>query len=431
MERQFVKMMNLICSIDKLNKILDIPKIALYGAGDATKHILKYTANRKIEIEEIYVSHSDNNPTEIMGVSVIPVCKCLESGIGNTRLLVCVTEKWRNEVKEIVSNYPFQDVFYISDTLIGKIKYLNADYDARTFETLEKMQENISWQANRLLRFVPKPCLEYMIVHIVDHCNLRCKGCDHFACIADENFIPYETVHRDIERLSEIFHGDYIISIAVMGGEPLLHPELKKILQDVRKYFPHTTIRLTTNGILLLKQDNEFWEICRDNDVTIVNTKYPISLDFEAMQRKAKEENVKFMFFEGSGGDYVKHSFKKIINMKGNSNPADSFSKCHISNYGNMLLDGKFYTCPFSALSYRIFNKKFGRDLRMTEDDYIDIYKTENKEEFFKFAARPKFYCRYCEGLSPEFPWSRSRQDISEWVEMERRNYQEEPNTCS
>ncbi|MCR5719038.1 MAG: hypothetical protein K6F84_00595, partial [Lachnospiraceae bacterium] len=180
---------------------------------------------------------------------------------------------------------------------------------------------------------------------------------------------------------------------------------------------PHTVIRLTTNGILLLNQDDEFWRVCRDNNVTIVNTKYPLKLDFEKMKEKACSEGVKFEFFEGTGDDIVRKSFKKIINLRGDSNPAESFATCHISNYGNFLLDGKFYGCPFSAQSYRIFNNKFGKDLRLTEDDYIDIYKARSKEEFMEFAARPKYYCRYCKGLSPEFPWARSKGDISEWIE--------------
>lgn len=269
----------------------------------------------------------------------------------------------------------------------------------------------------RLLKFVKKPCLEYMIVNILDHCNLKCKGCDHFACIADEKYFSRDDIYQDLKRMAEIFQSDYIMKIAVMGGEPLLHPELKKILEDVRSLFPYTIIRLTTNGILLLQQDKDFWKVCRDNNVTIVVTKYPINLKFDEMREKANNENVKFHFFEGTDGETVKRSFKKYINLAGNSNPVESFSKCHISNYGNFLLNGKFYGCPFSAQSYRIFNSKFGENLRMTEEDYLDIYKVNDKEEFFEFAARPKYYCRYCNGLSEEFTWERSSKDIYEWVE--------------
>jgi hypothetical protein len=52
----------------------------------------------------------------------------------------------------------------------------------------------------------------------------------------------------------------------------------------------------------------------------------------------------------------------------------------------------------------------------MTEEDYIDIYQDVTKEDFFRFAAKPKFYCRYCKGLSEPFDWERSKQQMCEWV---------------
>ena len=272
-------------------------------------------------------------------------------------------------------------------------------------------------QKESMLRFVPRPCLEYMVLNILDHCNLRCKGCDHFACIADEYYVSYESICKDLDRMAELFHGDYINQIAVMGGEPLLHPEITKILKAVRERFPYTIIRLTTNGLLLLKQDQEFWKVCRENDVTIVNTKYPINLDFAGMKGKAETEGVSFMYFEDTGDEVVKKSFKKSINLKGNSNPVVSFANCHISNYGNFLMEGKFFGCPFSCQSYRIFNKKYNQNLRLTEKDYLDIYKVKDMQEVLDFCAKPRPYCRYCVGKTAISDWSRSEQKMSEWVD--------------
>ncbi len=408
----------IISSKEELNMILKGNRIAIYGAGDIAKHFVKYVAESEIiKIEQIYVSYHLNNPGELLGVPVTCVYEIDKEVAAKQSLIVCVTSRWIDEIKEQIKDIAFQNVFYLSDEIISEIKYSIADYDIRTYEQTQAIEGLIHWNFGRMLRFAEKPCLEYMIVHIIDHCNLRCQGCDHFACIADENYIPFEMIKRDIERMGELFDHDYIMKIAVMGGEPLLHPQLKEILAVIRKSFPYTTIRLSTNGLLLLHQDQSFWKTLREYNVMIVMTKYPINLDFCGIQEKAKEEKVNFIFHEGTEGDYVKHSFKKIINLKGDSNPAESFATCHISNYGNQLLDGKFYGCAFSCQSYRIFNKKFNQNLRLTKEDYIDIFEAESKEEFFKFAARPKYYCRYCKGLSPDYPWARSKQVISEWVE--------------
>lgn len=264
---------------------------------------------------------------------------------------------------------------------------------------------------------IPKPCLEYMVLNILGHCNLRCKGCGHFACIADPYFVPYETIVRDLGQLSRILGGSYIISMGAMGGEPLLHPDLCKILAAVRGHFPHVKICLTSNGLILLKQDRDFWRVCRENDVTIVLTRYPIHLDYGKLQEKAAEEQTKFHFFERTGDGIEKKSFKKVIDTEGQNDPVASFCRCHVANYGNFLMEGRFYGCPFSCQSNRIFNRKYSQELLLEEDDYLELCQVEDKQELFDFAARPKYYCRYCSGVIRDLDWERSRQEITEWIE--------------
>lgn len=305
---------------------------------------------------------------------------------------------------------------------IKKVEFLEENFKFFALKRLKNRRRGedteflINKMRDQMLKFVPKPYMEYLVFNILDHCNLRCKGCDHFACVADEYIIPHERLHKDIVRMSEILHGDNVMKIAVMGGEPLLHPELLEILKDVRKHFPYAIIRLTTNGLLLLQQNEEFWKTCREYDITIVNTKYPIQLDYAKMKEVAKEQGVKFQYFEGTGDDTVKTSSKKTITLDGTNDPVKSFAQCYISNYGNFVMEGKFYGCPFSCQSYRIFNQKFGKNLRMTEKDYLDIYQVKDMQELFEFSAKPRPYCRYCSGIDRWHEWERSKKDISEWV---------------
>ena len=84
------------------------------------------------------------------------------------------------------------------------------------------------------------------------------------------------------------------VRIGIMGGEPLLYPDLLLILSMTRKYFPNTTIQLVTNGLLLMQQTDEFWKACKENNIVIVNTKYPINLDCDGMATKAEQFGVEF-----------------------------------------------------------------------------------------------------------------------------------------
>ena len=396
-----------LSTIEALKQILKENYCTLYGAGEVSSTLIKYATREKIIIGQIVVTEEKGNPSEVLS---IPVMRASEESLSGATVVVCTIEKYFEEIEKELIKYETKDVWYLSDKVFKEIK-------EKMYLSEKKEKDLITKDQDKYMKFITKPCLEYMVLNILDHCNLRCKGCDHFACIADKYEVPYKTIHEDIKRMAEIFHNDYIMKIAVMGGEPLLHPELLKILKDVRESFPHAMIRLTTNGILLLKQKEDFWETCKENDIVIVQTRYPIALDFEGIREKAEMEGVKHIYFEGTGDKEVRKSFKKIIDLEGNNDPVESFANCHISNYGNFLMEGKMYSCPFSCQSYRIFNKKFKKELRLTEKDYLDIYQVDDMQTFFEFAARPKFYCRYCTGISPLFDWTRSKQEIVEWVE--------------
>lgn len=399
--------------IDTLEQIKDFFRDGnsyLFGAGMVSKQILLYLSRLNLQVNGVAVSDIHENPKSLLGIKVISYAKLSEGA----KVLLAVREVLQEEIYALLEKHRNLDIYCVSDSIIDKVLYANADYSVDIYNELQITQKTL----NNYNKTMKRPCLEYMIVHILDHCNLRCKGCDHFACIADEHYVPLENIKRDVNRMSEIFGGDFITKIAVMGGEPLLHPDIKEILSTVRDEFPYAIIRLSTNGLLLLKQPEDFWEHLKKEKISIVVTKYPINLDYEAIKSKAAEYKIDFRYFEGTDEESPRRSFKKTINLKGDSDPCKSFLNCHIANYGNILLDGKFYGCPFSILSHRIFSKKFNHELRITEDDYIDIFKVNEKNVFFEFAARPKYYCRYCNSISNTFPWERSKQNENEWLDI-------------
>ncbi|MCI8650192.1 MAG: radical SAM protein [Anaerotruncus sp.] len=264
-------------------------------------------------------------------------------------------------------------------------------------------------------RMTPQPWLSYFVLNILDHCNLRCKGCDHFACIAEEHFVSIENIKRDVTRMSELLNGG-VTRIGVMGGEPLLHPNLLEILSVTRKVFPNSIIQLVTNGLLLLKMSEEFWTCCCDNKIVIVNTRYPIDQDYERMQITAKEHKVAFEFY-GNTGEVQKTSYKNPLDISGQQNPISSFWSCYHANNLCLLMEGKLYGCTI-APNIRHFNKKFGTHMELEPGDYLDIHNAQNSDELFNFLAKPKPFCRYCMSNKRTFGhiWERSKQEMSEWL---------------
>ena len=62
-------------------------------------------------------------------------------------------------------------------------------------------------------------------VHIAEHCNLNCKSCNNFSCIAEPEFVDVEEFRKDFARMGEIFSHE-CEQIYLIGGEPLLNPDI-------------------------------------------------------------------------------------------------------------------------------------------------------------------------------------------------------------
>lgn len=146
-----------------------------------------------------------------------------------------------------------------------------------------------------------KPRLEQYQVHLTDKCNLNCKGCGHFCCITpQDNFIDVEEYVRDMRQLKKKFWG--VERLYLLGGEPLLHPEVSVIMEKTRMIFPDADIRLTTNGLLLPKQSEEFYETVKRYNIHL-----EISL-YQPTQKLLSEGLEELLKSRGGGMGYNNYS---------------------------------------------------------------------------------------------------------------------------
>jgi hypothetical protein len=154
---------------------------------------------------------------------------------------------------------------------------------------------------------------------------LKCQFCDHFAPLAEEEFADIKVFKKDFARLSELLNTK-VDRIGLMGGEALLHPRLNDFLYVARKYFPKTKLQLITNGILLLKQTEDFWKACRNNGIIIVNTKYPLILDFDKIREVARKHDVRFEHY-GNSLEVLKTSYHIPLDLEGKQDAHMNFIK--------------------------------------------------------------------------------------------------------
>jgi len=403
-------MKNNIFSKSDLEMIVEKP-FYIWGAGDGTRCLLRLLAEMEVQPLGILVSAKKDNSEADMGIEIIEK----DSYKNGVNIIVAVKESRQKDIEDEIEQMECPSVYYISDTFreFLFLRYYNSEISVRN--KIKSLSEEISSSFRNLLRFVAPPRVPYVAVGVVDHCNLKCKGCSNFSCIAEEYIVPTEKVCSDIRRIGEIFGNRRIDRFGIMGGEPLLHPDLIQIAECIRYNFPEAEVQIITNGILLLQQSNEFWEKCRKNHITIVCTKYPIKLDFERMEMKAKEEQVDFQYY-GNTGMEIKTLFKRKIDLKGMTDPVYAFATCWEANDCNFLMEGKWFECPFICFVERVFNKKFNQNIQIEESDYLDIYQVKDYHEILEYIAKPKDACRYCKGFHEKFIWDTTEMKIDEWI---------------
>ena len=251
---------------------------------------------------------------------------------------------------------------------------------------------------------------------IVEHCNLNCKGCSNFSCIAEPDFIAPENFRRDMERMGEIF--DHVCDgISLIGGEPLLHPEIVSLMKTARKNFTDGIIYVFTNGVLLPSMSPEFWEACHENDIGIKISAYPIKLDTEKITATAQKYGVNVSWVRDETETERSTFRKQHINLAGNSDGALNFAVCARGNGCITLNKGHLYTCTFAAHIHN-FSRRFGLNIEATDADRVNIYDDLTADEIFQELTKPIPLCRYCDTISPPetFTWGPTKRDIKEWA---------------
>ncbi len=265
--------------------------------------------------------------------------------------------------------------------------------------------------------------MNHIGIHLAEHCNLKCKYCGHFSCIAEKEFYDLDKFQQDMKQMSFVFKkrlGD----MQLFGGEPLLNPKINEYVKISRKYFPKTSINIITNGVLLDDMNESFWKTLNQNNVQIVPSIYPVKINWKSILDKAEKYNVGIYADRGHNKKITPDNidkfritvFGKMTLSKSSGNEMDR-SKCEQKFVCNSMHDGKLYPC--ATIAYiRHLNKKFNTDFVVTEKDYLDLYKIKNTDDVKHFMETPVLpFCRYCKKGTAGMKWENtSEHALSEWT---------------
>jgi hypothetical protein len=234
--------------------------------------------------------------------------------------------------------------------------------------------------------------LEYSVSY---HCNLRCAGCSHLSPFQPKKFPSLKSFRSDIIKLGEVLHTS---EIRLLGGEPLLNPQIDEYIKEAKKSGIADIVAVTTNGLFLHNMSDDFW-----NNIDIVRiSAYP--------GYELKDERIKIIKEHAEETNTVleldlKSSFRTTITTK--PHPKDwvtgmIFRTCKNVHlwHCHMIHEGKLYKCAVPPFLPPYLSKLEIYDY----DPAIDAFDIHNSSDIYKDLKRfltsqeTINACRYCLG---------------------------------
>lgn len=328
-----------------------------------------------IPIESIFMSYEKYKSGEVDKLIIgteMPVKKC------------------RSIYKELI-----EIGFHKDDVLFLSIDYLKGDSKEYSF----MLYEDFNY-------------LQYIELHLTNHCNLNCAGCSHFVpLIPKEDEVDFGKLKKGLLRLKELV--SHISVIRIMGGEPFLSPDLLECCTFIRHLYPYAYITVATNGSLIQKSmHKEMIQTLKEQDIVLDVTCYPVLYEkYDEIAGFLKKNQLKFHMDIRWGMCPVLHADTQ------HKFRLDSVElTCECVN----LYKDKLYPCPLIAfISY--FNKYYNQ--KYPEDEGVNIYKVTSFDNLYKELFKTKELCDYCNNYDmfqnydrKKFKISGKTPDMNEWM---------------
>lgn len=386
-------------------------KIIIYGAGSVGKGFYFLLRSRGLHNRAIGFAVSDDvyHENECMGIDVK---KISQYDLKNVLLIIAVKKHF---AEDIIKNLADQEYLFVEPAtlreLFEKEKGLPIEWELR--QKIQEMQLTDEQYISFLTKQICRTKLDFEI-NLAEHCNLNCQCCNHFSPLAKKQFLDLMAFTKDMERMAYLTQKQ-VGRIWLLGGEPLLYPQIMQAVKMSRYYFPESKIVIVTNAVLILKMNEDFWDVIRNNNIEIEITKYPISLDYDAIIKKMKDEQIQYSVSLDS--QVLKTTYHLPLDLNGGLDKEKNYILCSHANNCITLKGGRIYTCPIAANAHW-FNDYFDKNLYIGHQNSIGIYDVDECSQIIDFLKHAIPFCGYCniEGYTYDLPWRTSQRKIEEWT---------------
>ena len=185
--------------------------------------------------------------------------------------------------------------------------------------------------------------VEAFELHVVEHCNLRCAHCCNMSPYLDGKVLTAAEIEQQLVALARHLHADVF---KIMGGEPLLHPDITEVLRAIPRTGIADTVRLFTNGLLLSKMDDAFWTALDQLTVSSYSSAPVRPEHVEMIVEKARRFDVVLNVKRVDSFSEVMSSVRRGPDDPGTQAVYDA---CWLRDRCLIARDGRFFKCTRAA----------------------------------------------------------------------------------
>lgn len=174
--------------------------------------------------------------------------------------------------------------------------------------------------------------------HIVDHCNLRCAAC----CSLSPHLPKWEIDPAVLAEELRLARGALAPTwLKLVGGEPLLHSRVLECIAIARGAGVARIVSLTTNGFLLPRQPDEFWQMLDALTISLYPQPALTPQTIHDIEAKAAR-------FEVALNWKRQTHFVQMDRDTACTDPAENsaiWDDCWLRDRCHMIREGHFYAC--------------------------------------------------------------------------------------
>lgn len=241
-------------------------------------------------------------------------------------------------------------------------------------------------------------------LNISHQCNLSCRSCGHLAPVAARHHSRPAALHDVLSVLARHYRAEHV---RLLGGEPLLHPELLDVIDAVLRSGVTGRIRVVTNGLLLARMPDAFWRRVSEVHVSVYPGHEMPAAEREHCARQAAAAGcaLEFLYFD---------RFRESYAEQATDDPAlvrRVYDTCQVAHRWRChnVEGAVFYRCP---QAHRLPPNLPGSGLDARRDGVPIEDVPDLKDRLLAYLGRPEPLdaCRFCLGsVGRLFPHAQQR----------------------